>query len=88
MLKAVETLRKQLVKIANANFDPLQKYSKHEELIQVYKENEGICDKIKEEFKVMIKKDLLDLQLEKVRLRTEAEMLDQAIVALEVKYAE
>jgi len=33
LLKTVETMRKQLVRITNAHFDPLQKHSKHEELI-------------------------------------------------------
>ena len=40
------------------------------------------------QLKIEIKKDLVDLQMERVRLRTEAEMVEQAILALEVKYAE
>ena len=43
-------------------------------------------DKIKLTKQIEIKKDLLDMQIEKVRLKTEMEVLDKAIKDVTAKY--
>jgi len=56
--------------------------------MQHYKDSESIISRIKKEKKMEIKGDLLDMQMERVRLNTEVEMLEAAILTVTERYAE
>lgn len=52
-----------------------------------YKDSEVIINKIRQEKKMEVKTDLLDMQMERVRLHTELDMLENAILKVTQKYA-
>mgnify|MGYP006891284478 CR=1 FL=1 len=45
-------------------------------MLELYKNSKIIMEKVKMTKQIEIKKDLLDMQIEKVRLKTEMEVLD------------
>ena len=52
-----------------------------------YKDSEQILAKLRSAKHTAIKSDLLDMQMERIRLRTELQMLEQAIGKVTEKYA-
>jgi hypothetical protein len=57
----------------------MQNYEKFDKMLEFYKDSDSLLNKIKGDKKMAIKQDMLDMQLERVRLKTEMEMLDKAI---------
>ena len=56
--------------------------------MQHYKDSESIISRLKREKKMEVKGDLLDMQMERVRLNTELEMLEHSILKVTERYAE
>lgn len=88
LIACIDTLRKQVIKYTKATQkDPLESYEKFNKMIEMYQGSEQLLSKIKNEKRQAVKKNLLDMQLERVRLQTEMEMLDKAIYTTNQHYA-
>ena len=76
LLACIDKLRMELLKFTTKEQRPV-KFEEFDKLMQNYKGNTGLLRKLEEEHKVGLRKIIMDLQMDRIRVVTELDVLDK-----------